>query len=96
MLSNHLWLVATVLFCTDIEYLYCHRKFYQTALIYSNNFLIFSTDISVHNSVPSLVSVKGALDLELPSSLIFTTLCQLSLIEMISQVLMWFCLTWQF
>ena len=96
MLSNHLWLPCAVLPCADIEYLHCHRKFYQTALIYSNNFLIFSTDISVHNSVPSLVSLKWALDLELSSSLIFTTLYQLSLIEMISQVLMWFCLIWQF
>ena len=58
MLSNHLWLVATVLPCADTEYLHCHRKFYQIALIYSNNFLIFSTDISVHNAVPSLVSLK--------------------------------------
>ena len=96
MLSNHLWLPCAVLPCADIEYLHCHIKFYPTALIYSNNFLIFSTDISVHNSVPSLVSLKWALDLELSSSLIFTTLYQLSLVEMISQVLMWFCLIWQF
>ena len=96
MLSNRLWLVAIVLSCADIEYLYCHREFYQTALIYSNNFLIFSTDISVHNSVPSLISLKWALDLELSSSLIFTMLCQLSLIEMISQVLIRSCLIWPF